>query len=71
MFDSHKIEFPDGTQLIIKQDKNNKNTLDIYLIFCNAAIIPCAANHFQIVKINKSVPERTTKKLKESGVIDG
>lgn len=70
MFDSHKIEFQDGTQLIIKQDKNNKNTLDIYLVFCNAAIIPVAANHFQIVKINKAVPERTTKKLKEAGVID-
>lgn len=71
MFDSHKIEFSDGTQLIIKQDSNKENVIDIFLVHCHAAIIPEANNHIKLVKINKAVPKLTLQKLKESGVIDG
>lgn len=66
-FSSHKIQFNDGTELIVIE--NNDKTIDILLTHADISIKPLANNHIQIKKEDIRVPKSTIEQLKKEGII--
>lgn len=69
MFYSHKIEFKDGTILILKENKDK--SIDVIMVNASIGVEPIASNHITIRKINTRVPYSTLEKLKKSGILEG
>lgn len=66
-FASHRIEFQDGTEMIIIENKDK--TIDILLTHADISIKPLANNHIQLRKEDIRVPKRTINALKKEGLI--
>jgi hypothetical protein len=53
-FDTLQITLPDGTQLIIYDDRGD---IDIKTAYCGMMILPIASNHISIKKDDIKIPK--------------